>query len=1000
MAMAVVAGTRFGPYEVEGLVGAGGMGEVYRARDTRLQRTVAIKILPAHLSSNPDQHARFVQEAKSISGLQHPNICVLHDIGSEAGVDFMVMEYVEGRPLDRVIPADGLPANVAINYAVQVADALARAHSAGIVHRDLKPGNIMVDDSGLVKVLDFGLAKMAVAPLPGGDQGATMEASAGTSPGMIVGTLAYMSPEQAEGKMVDARSDVFSFGSVLYEMLTGRRAFDAPSGTALLAAVMRDDPTPVSELKRDVPPEVRRIVSRCLRKNPADRYPSAVELAQDLRQCRALLFPESGAAFTPARIIREARRPRMLVALLLLVVVVCVGIGWLVKRSHDARWAREVALPEIRQLYDQGKYGAAAAQGAFDTEFKLASKAEQAIPGDPELAKLWPLISYYMALESDPPGAKVYRREYDGSDNSWEYVGTTPLKNVRQPRGVFIWKFEKPGYGTVLRLTPALIPKYYPAPGEPVQAKVTLDEAAKIPAGMVRVTPQNYFKSLFIPGYDDMPQLPLNDYWIDQYEVRNRQFKDFVDQGGYQKREYWKYEFVRDGKHLSWEEAMALFRDATGRPGPKDWVAGEYPKGHDDYPVTGISWYEAAAYAEFAGKSLPTIYHWNRAAGPFLASLIVPASNFGSTGILPVGSKPDVGPWGTYDMAGNVKEWIWTEAEDGKRYVLGGAWDEPNYMFIDPDAQSPFLRASDIGFRCVKYVDPNSINQQVFAAMATPRRDLTKEKPVSNQIFEAYKGLYSYDKTPLNATVETVDSKDEDWTIQKITYSAPYGHEQAISYLLLPKKGKPPYQVVLFFPGSGALSLRHFAVQTSASLDALVRSGRAVLYPVYKSTYERGDGMESDSADTSSNWRDHVVMWVKDASRAIDYAQTRPDLDHEKIAYYGYSWGAVMGAIVPAVDQRIKAVIIALGGLNFEKSLPEVEIINFLPHVKQPVLMLNGHYDFFFPEQTTQVPFYNLLGSPKEQKKRMVYDTGHAVPRNELIKQTLDWLDLYLGPVN
>ena len=1000
MAMAVVAGTRFGPYEVEGLVGAGGMGEVYRARDTRLQRTVAIKILPAHLSSNPDQHARFVQEAKSISGLQHPNICVLHDIGSEAGVDFMVMEYVEGRPLDRVIPADGLPANVAINYAVQVADALARAHSAGIVHRDLKPGNIMVDDSGLVKVLDFGLAKMAVAPLPGGDQGATMEASAGTSPGMIVGTLAYMSPEQAEGKMVDARSDVFSFGSVLYEMLTGRRAFDAPSGTALLAAVMRDDPTPVSELKRDVPPEVRRIVSRCLRKNPADRYPSAVELAQDLRQCRALLFPESGAAFTPARIIREARRPRMLVALLLLVVVVCVGIGWLVKRSHDARWAREVALPEIRQLYDQGKYGAAAAQGAFDTEFKLASKAEQAIPGDPELAKLWPLISYYMALESDPPGAKVYRREYDGSDNSWEYVGTTPLKNVRQPRGVFIWKFEKPGYGTVLRLTPALIPKYYPAPGEPVQAKVTLDEAAKIPAGMVRVTPQNYFKSLFIPGYDDMPQLPLNDYWIDQYEVRNRQFKDFVDQGGYQKREYWKYEFVRDGKHLSWEEAMALFRDATGRPGPKDWVAGEYPKGHDDYPVTGISWYEAAAYAEFAGKSLPTIYHWNRAAGPFLASLIVPASNFGSTGILPVGSKPDVGPWGTYDMAGNVKEWIWTEAEDGKRYVLGGAWDEPNYMFIDPDAQSPFLRASDIGFRCVKYVDPNSINQQVFAAMATPRRDLTKEKPVSNQIFEAYKGLYSYDKTPLNATVETVDSKDEDWTIQEITYSAPYGHEQAISYLLLPKKGKPPYQVVLFFPGSGALSLRHFAVQTSASLDALVRSGRAVLYPVYKSTYERGDGMESDSADTSSNWRDHVVMWVKDASRAIDYAQTRPDLDHEKIAYYGYSWGAVMGAIVPAVDQRIKAVIIALGGLNFEKSLPEVEIINFLPHVKQPVLMLNGHYDFFFPEQTTQVPFYNLLGSPKEQKKRMVYDTGHAVPRNELIKQTLDWLDLYLGPVN
>ncbi len=999
--MPVASGTTFGPYEIESLLGVGGMGEVYRARDTRLQRTVAIKVLPAHLSSTPDLHARFVHEAKSISGLQHPNICVLHDIGSQAGVDFMVMEYVQGRTLDHIIPVGGLPANVAIKYAVQIADALGRAHGAGIVHRDLKPANIMVDEPGFVKVLDFGLAKLAVtgglAAMP---DGATMAMSAATSPGMIVGTLAYMSPEQAEGKAIDAQSDVFSFGSVLYEMLTGTRAFPGESSASLLAAIMRDHPTPVGELKRDVPPEVRQIVTRCLKKNPADRYPSAVELAQDLRHCRDLLFPESGAALTPARIIREARHPRVLVPLLVFVFLVCGGIGWLVKRSRDERWAREVALPQIRQLYDQGKYGAAAPQGAFDTEFKLATKAEQAIPGDPELAKLWPIISYPMTLESDPPGARVYRREYDGGNDSWEYVGTTPLKNVRQPRGVFIWKFEKPGYGTVLQLTSALFPRYYIQPGDAVAGRVTLDEVAKIPSGMVRVSPRRYFKPLVIPGYDRMPELVLTDYWIDQYEVTNRQFKAFVNRGGYQKREYWKNAFMRDGKPLSWEEAMALFRDATGRPGPKDWVAGEFPKGQDDYPVTGISWYEAAAYAQFAGKSLPTIYHWNRAAGPYLASLIVPASNFGSAGVLPVGSKQDLGPWGTYDMAGNVKEWIWTEAEGGKRYVLGGAWDEPNYMFVDPDAQSPFLRASDIGFRCVKYTDPHSIPKEAFAPMPSPRRDLTKEKPVSDQIFAAYKGLYSYDKMSLNATAEPVESKDEDWTIQKITYSAAYGHEQAISYLFLPKKGKSPYQVVLFFPGSGALTLRHFAVYPSASLDAIIRSGRAVIYPVYKSTYERGDGMESDVSDVSSNWRDHVIMWTKDASRAIDYAQARPDLDHDKIAYYGYSWGAVMGGIIPAVDQRIKAVIIALGGLDFGQSLPEVDTINFLPHVKQPVLMLNGHYDFFFPEQSTQVPYFNLLGSPKDQKKRMVYDTGHAIPRNELIKETLNWLDLYLGPAN
>jgi eukaryotic-like serine/threonine-protein kinase len=990
--MTLNSGTMLGPYEIESLLGAGGMGEVYRARDTRLQRTVAIKILPAHLSSSPELHARFVQEAKSISGLQHPNICIVHDIGSQGGVDFMVMEYVAGHTLDRVISAHGLPANVAIKYAVQIAEALARAHAAGIVHRDLKPANIIVDDNGLVKVLDFGLAKLAGKELAKGYEGETMAATT-TTPGVIVGTLAYMSPEQAEGKTIDARSDVFSFGAVLYEMLTGARAFARESSAALLAAVMRDDPKPVSELKRDVPPEVRRIVNRCLKKDPAARYASGAELANDLKSCRELLFPESGASLSPARMIREAKRPRILVPLLALMLLVAAGGGWLVKRSHDVRWARETALPEISQLFDEGKYGAA---------YKVASKAERTIPTDPALVKLWPLISWQMTIDSTPEGADVYRREYNSSTEAWEYVGKTPLNNSRQPRGMWIWRFEKPGYGPVLRLTPALTGRAFPGSTNFFQVKVTLDEEPKIPSGMVRVSPAQYTKTLFIPGYEAMPELALNDYWVDRYEVTNKQFKAFVDAGGYQKREYWKYDFVRDGKRLTWEEAMALFRDAAGRPGPKDWIQGEYPKGQDSYPVTGISWYEAAAYAEFAGKSLATIYHWNRAAGPFLSSYIVPASNFGSSGVLPVGSRQDMGPWGTYDMAGNVKEWIWTEAEEGRRYVMGGAWDEPNYMFVDPDAQSPFLRTANIGFRCVKYIEPDTIPKQAFVTMPSPRRDLTKEKPVSDQIFQAYRTQYTYDKTSLNAYFEQVSVDEEDWKLEKITYTAPYGNEQEIAYLYLPKNGKPPYQTVLFFPGSNALTLRHFTPHPypAAALDAILRSGRAVMYPVYKGTFERGDGMEEDEASPTSTWRDHVIMWVKDASRAIDYIETRPDLDHEKIAYYGYSWGAVMGGTIPAVDPRIKVAVIALGGIEFQRSLPEVDTINFLPHVKQPVLMLNGHYDFFFPEQATQVPFYNLLGSRKDQKKRVVYDTGHAIPRNELIKETLNWLDLYLGAAN
>lgn len=173
-----------------------------------------------------------------------------------------------------------------------------------------------------------------------------------------------------------------------------------------------------------------------------------------------------------------------------------------------------------------------------------------------------------------------------------------------------------------------------------------------------------------------------------------------------------------------------------------------------------------------------------------------------------------------------------------------------------------------------------------------------------------------------------------------------------------------------------------------------------MIYPVYKSTYERGDGMESDVPDLTSSWRDHVIMWVKDVSRALDYADTRPELDHDKLAYYGYSWGAAMGGIVPAIEPRIKVCVFALGGLEFQHSLPEVEPINFVSRVKQPVLMLNGRYDFFFPVESNQEPFYQMLGAKKDQKKHMLYDTGHNIPRNELIKETLNWLDQYLGPVN
>jgi dienelactone hydrolase len=756
-------------------------------------------------------------------------------------------------------------------------------------------------------------------------------------------------------------------------MATGKLPFDGASSGEICGAILHQEPVAVSSLNPNILAGLERIVREALEKDRELRYQHASDMRANLqrlkRDTESGSLRDSAAGFTLSRSVSAVVVPdrnlfRRIAPLAAVVVGLAVGLIWGVQHYRRVHWARTEALPKISDLADKGDLGAA---------FALASQAEKYIGNDLALTKLWAQISYPISLETTPSGADVYRRNYGNENAPWEFVGHTPLNDVRAPQGNFIWKLEKPGFGTVFRTTTGLFGRWVPtSPGGPQQkATVVLDEDGKIPPGMVRVSlPPKYPRELVIPGYEGIPTLALGDFWVDQYEVTNRQFKAFVDHGGYQERAYWKQEFRENGKKLTWDEAMAMFHDAAGRPGPKDWIQGEYPKGQDDFPVTGISWYEAAAYAEYAGKSLPTLYHWNRAAGPISALFIVRASNFGGSGIVRVGSKLGMSPWGNYDVAGNVKEWAWNEAEPGKRYVLGGAWDEPNYMFIDPDAQSPFLRTANVGFRCVKYIDPAWISQASDPVMS-PRRNLSQEKPVSQELFLAYRGAYSYDKTPLNASVEHLDSGDDAWTTERITYLAAYGNEKAVTYLFLPKKGKPPFQTVIFFPGSNALLLRTFSLYSTAALDALLKSGRAVLYPVYKGTYERGDGMEDDTANTSSTWRDHVIMWAKDASRAIDYAETRPELDHEKLAYYGYSWGSVMGGLIPALDTRIKVSLLALGGLNYERSLPEVDIINFLPHVKQPTLMLNGRYDFYFPVVSNQEPFFRL-----PQLARSIFGTG------------------------
>ena len=950
-----MVGTTLSHYRLEHLIGQGGMGVVYRAIDTRLGRVVAIKVIAPGAAGDRDRRDRFIKEARAASALNHPNIVTIYEVDHADGIDFLVMELVGGRPLNELIPRGGMAVDRVLELAEQIAGGLAAAHAAGIVHRDIKPANIVIADGGQAKMLDFGLAK-SLAPAANAGA-ATMGVAPATELGIVVGTVAYMSPEQAQGRPIGDRSDIFSFGAVLYEMLAGRKPFAGDSSIVTVARILSETPPPIRSSRSDVPPALEALVTACLEKTPA-RRPGAREVADRLKTMRERL--------TAGRLdVRALVRRPAVVSATAAIAVVAIALGWWWWTANArVRWARTVAIPEIRRLTERDD---------MDGAYRLAMQARSVLPDDQQLAQLLNESTFETSISTDPPGADVMMKGYGARDAAWLPLGQSPLKAVRIPNAQLRFRISKAGYEPLEAAAAAA--------GPPIA--FALSPVNSAPPGMLRARGG--------PVTVRRQSVILDEYWIDRFEVTNRQFKAFVDGGGYRTRSYWTEPFISGPRTLSWEEAMAAFRDTTGRPGPAMWELGTYPEGQADHPVAGVSWYEAAAYAAFAGKSLPTAFHWYNAAGLGNYSDILVASNYGGKGSAPVGQYQGLGPFGTCDMAGNVKEWCSTASGTG-RFIPGGGWNEPSYMFTDLDAQAPFERQPTYGFRCVRYIKPPA--QAAFNAIDQRARDFTREKPVGDAIFEVMRRMYAYDRRPLKEGVESVEDNGQ-WRKETVSFDAGYGNERVPAYLFLPTNAAPPFQTVIFFP-TGEARIR----QSSRNLnlrfvDFIIRSGRAVLFPIYQGTYERnGSGATGPNAD-----RDLTISWSKELGRSIDYLETRRDIDHARIAYYGFSMGAVVGPILTALEPRFKASILQGGGVEDVARPPEIEPINFAPRVRVPTLMVSGRQDFARPVETLQRPVFNLLGPPPDQKRFALFEGGHIPRLQDVIREILDWLDRYLGPV-
>lgn len=1018
---------RIGDFVIEKRLGAGGMGVVYQAFQQSLNRPVALKVLPASVGFDKNAVTRFHREARAAARLHHTNIIAIYAEGQENGTCYYAMEMLQGRSLDRVINELSNLRNTGVDHSAftkkaltilatgpewapgvhsdsradkssaggsyydcvarlifEAAQALAYAHGHNVIHRDVKPANLMLTHEGHLVLMDFGLARL-------------LDEQRMTLTGAFMGTPHYMSPELITGRPehIDGRIDVYSLGATLYELLTLRPPFEGARQEQITHKILHQEPAKPRHLDESIPVDLETICCKALEKSPARRYAGADEMADDLQRYLHRYVIKAKKAGPWTWMVKFACRHKIPCALTGVVLAVALIAGLMSWKYRQLERVQQTMIPEIVNLVEKD---------AFFDALLVARQVEIITPGDPTLEDLWIRLSRQYTLHTHPGGAKVFISKTRERDD-WHFLGRTPLERVRIPFGIQRMRIDRPGYRTLeFAFSNPFRRTYKELPvKEPPAVHYELQPEESLPPEMVWIPPSDM--NIF-PLYRS--RLTVSDvpaYLIDKYETTNEQYFDFVNAGGYRDPNYWEYPFVRQGETLTWQQAMDSFTDQSGQPGPATWINGTYAPGRGDYPVGGISWYEAAAYARFRDKHLPTVFHWACAAFPNRDDTdIAYLSNF-SDQLAPVGHYPGLGPFGLYDAAGNVREWCCNAIENEENHycIQGGAWGDNTYMFTCNLLREAWSREPANGVRCMRFLERDGVPEVVFAPVENRTRDMSGFKPVSDEVFQSYVDtLYHYDHTELDAVVESSDELTSFCRTERISFNASYLGERVTAYLNIPKGVPPPYQIVLWFPSGASLSAPwRYERLYKEEIVYILRSGRALVVPIMKGTYDRRlDVRMSELAQIQL--RNLYVQMSQDLRRTIDYLDTRQDMDVQKLAYTGLSLGGKVGPIMVALEPRFRTGLWLIGGIGSLERHPSLDPANFAPRVSIPILMANGREDAVFPYETSQKPLFDLVGTPAPHKKHLLFPGGHSISRNSrkpYLQAICGWLDCYLGPV-
>ena len=635
-------------------------------------------------------------------------------------------------------------------------------------------------------------------------------------------------------------------------------------------------------------------------------------------------------------------------------------------------------LPKISRAYDDKN---------INYVFKKSKELLAEYPENQILKSFFIKSSWKVNVDSDLDKTDVYVKY--GNDSIWNYVGKTPVDSLSVPalgdENDFNLKLINGEY------------EYISSDEEYGFFNISLIQ--KLPKGFVL---KNSKSEVFVnmPGVFLGNNNKIDAFGVSKTEVSNIEYKEFIDKGGYENPDFWDFPTSINGKKYSFKNTIGLFTDKFGKSGPKNWTYGDFPDGEENFPVSGISWFEAKAYAKFRGLSLPNIFQWIDAAqlsGLILKLPDINGSNYNTSkprqvnlqlnesGLLP-------------NIAGNVREWVINSHGQDRKAILGGSYGTNEYTFNSFYSLSPFNRSLQNGLRLVKNFEKNfSYNDTIKVKHI--ERNFRLEKNVSDEVFEVYKSQFDYPNTPLNVEVNKIESPDKKYQIEKFEMSTTYKNDEKLyGYIITSERFKEMSKPIIEFPGAWAifnnkLNIDEFIIKEK---KYLLDEGYSIIIPVYHNTWDRKKTIKDWWPNETEEYKNTIIKIGKDFKRVVDFLETRKNLNIKKLSYMGYSWGSVTSNILLAIENRVKSAAIFVGGLMLQKSRKEIESHLYVRRIKIPILHIVGKLDGIFEFEDSFIPWNELVGTPDEDKKIVILDEiGHGLPKDLMIDKHLQFIKKY-----